>query len=61
VEYLIVDLSSTPKTHGKSIWSAKIENAIHFSCFDDANVQKDAAADATDVIRVNDKWYVVKR
>ena len=61
MEYLIVDLSSTPKTHGKSIWSAKIENAIHFSCFDDANVQKDAAADETEVIRVNDKWYVVKR
>jgi hypothetical protein len=60
VEYLIVD-SSTPKPHGKSIWSARIENAIQFSCFDDANVQKDVVADETEVIRVNDKWYVVKR
>jgi hypothetical protein len=43
------------------IWSARIENAIQFSCFDDANVQKDVVADETEVIRVNDKWYVVKR
>ena len=60
MEYLIVD-SGTPQLNGKSIWSTRIENAVQFSCFDDANCQKDAVADETEVIRVNDKWYVVKR
>ena len=60
MEYLIVD-SGMPKPHGKSIWSPRIENAVPFSCFDDANAEKDAVADETEVIRVNDKWYVVKR
>ena len=60
MEYLIVD-SVMPKSYGKSIWSPRIENAVQFSCFDDANVQKDVVADETEVIRVNDKWYVVKR
>jgi hypothetical protein len=60
VEYLIVD-SGTPKSNGKSVWSAGIENAVHFSSFDDANAQKDAAGDDSEVIRVNDKWYVVRR
>jgi len=60
VEYLIVDFG-TPKPNGKSIWSASIENAVQFCSFDDANAQKDAVADETEVIRVNDKWYVVRR
>jgi hypothetical protein len=60
VEYLIAD-SNTPKPYGKSIWSARIENAVQFSSFDDANAQKDAVEDDTEAIRVNDKWYVVKR
>ena len=55
MEYLIVD-SGTPQPKGKSIWSARIENAVQFSSFDDANAQKDAAEDDTEVIRVNDKW-----
>ena len=60
MEYLIVN-SGMPKPYGKSIWSPRIENAAPFSCSDDANAEKDAVADATEVIRVNDKWYVVKR
>ena len=60
MEYLIVD-SVMPKSYGKSIWSPRIENAAPFSCFDDANAEKDAVADETEVIRVNDKWCVVKR
>ena len=60
MEYLIVD-SGTPQPKGKSIWSTRIENAVLFSCFDDADAQRDVVADDTEVIRVNDKWYVVKR
>ena len=60
MEYLIVN-SGMPKPYGKSVWSVRIENAVQFSSFDDANAQKDAAEDDTEVIRVNDKWYVVRR
>jgi hypothetical protein len=60
VEYLIVD-SGMSKPCGRSIWSPKIENAAPFSSSDSTNVEKDAVADATDVICVNEKRYVVKR
>ena len=60
MHYLVVD-PHMPKPHGTSNWSPRIDNATPFSCSNDANAQKEAVADDTEVIRVDDKWYVVKR
>ena len=60
MEYLIVDFG-VPKPNEKSIWSPRIENATSFSCVNDADARKDAVEEATDIIRVNNKWYVVRR
>ena len=59
MHYLIA-YSSMPEPYGKFVWSPKIENATPFSSSVAAEAKRSTVADATGVIELDSKWYVVK-
>ncbi len=59
MHYLIA-YSSAPVPYGKFVWSPKIENATPFSTLEEADAKKRTVADATGVIDIDGRWYVIR-